>query len=752
VIEDSVKEKLKREIVGILLIAIAVFLFLSLISYDPADPSLFSYSSQRGKVINNWMGVVGAYVSGLLFQGFGFPSFLIPFVMGLYAVAFILRWEWKYPLVKLGGWAIILLTTSSLFSLWMKPLRIYAQDLLVGGFAGEILSRNLVRYFNLPGATIIFVAILILGFVLGTGISFIGILRRLAGGIAKLIEKISTMKMVRREQTERAKKLVKRKQDKGEGKGEVKGETREEAPPVVVVDRELSSRKRGEIVEQEAFEFGEPGKEFQLPPISLLEAETEKRQKIDRDSLVMNSRILEKKLLDYGVEGRVVEVRPGPVITVYEFEPAPGVKVSRIVNLADDLALALSAVTIRIVAPIPGKSVVGIEVPNAVRETVYLKEILDSDSFRNAKSKLSFGIGKDISGEPYVFDLARMPHLLVAGSTGSGKSVSVNAMISSILFKATPEEVRFLMIDPKMLELSDYEGIPHLLLPVVTNPKKAAIALKWLVEEMERRYTILAEKAVRNIEHYHQRLEKELKEKGKVYKRKGDTLEGDEHKAEERMERLPYIIVVIDELADLMMISSKEVEESITRLAQMARAVGIHLILATQRPSVDVLTGLIKANFPARISFQVTSKVDSRTILDTIGAEHLLGSGDMLFLPPGSAKLIRIHGAFISSTETKRVVEFLKKQEKPHYETSILTEVKKDREAASGDDEYDEKYDEALAFVAETGQASISLIQRRFRIGYNRAARIIEKMEEEGVVGPSDGVKPREVLVKKIEP
>jgi S-DNA-T family DNA segregation ATPase FtsK/SpoIIIE len=751
VIEDSIKEKLKREIIGILLIAIAIFLFLSLISYNPADPSLFSYSSQKVKVIGNWMGIVGSYVSGLLFQGFGFPSFLISFVLGFYAFSFILRWEWKYPLGKFGGWAVMLLTTSSLFSLWMKPLRIYTQDLLMGGFIGETLSRTLVRYFNLPGATILFAVILVLGFVLGTGISFIGVLRRLVSGMAKLIEKINTMKMVRREQTERAKKLVKRKLEKGEVKGETKDNWRE-TPPVVVVERSTPSKKREEIVEQGAFEFAESGKEFQLPPVSLLEAETEKRQKIDRDSLVMNSRILEKKLLDYGVEGRVVEVRPGPVITVYEFEPAPGVKVSRIVNLADDLALALSAVTIRIVAPIPGKSVVGIEVPNTVRETVYLKEIIDSDPFRNSKSKLSFGIGKDISGEPFVFDLARMPHLLVAGSTGSGKSVSVNSMISSILFKATPEEVRFLMIDPKMLELSDYEGIPHLLLPVVTNPKKAAIALKWLVDEMERRYTVLAEKAVRNIEHYHQKMDKELKEKGRVYKRKGDTLEGDENKTDERMERIPYIVVVIDELADLMMISSKEVEESITRLAQMARAVGIHLILATQRPSVDVLTGLIKANFPARISFQVTSKVDSRTILDTIGAEHLLGSGDMLFLPPGSAKLIRIHGAFISSAETKRVVEFLKKQGKPFYETSILTEVKKEKETTGEDDEYDEKYDEALAFVAETGLASISLIQRRFRIGYNRAARIIEKMEKEGVVGPSDGIKPREVLIKKIEP
>jgi S-DNA-T family DNA segregation ATPase FtsK/SpoIIIE len=611
----------------------------------------------------------------------------------------------------------------------------------VGGFLGEVLSRSLVRYFNPPGATILLLVILILSFIVGTGLSFISIVRNLVNLVKRLGEKIGTLKMVRRERAERAKKLVKRKQERGEVK---------EIIPPMVVEKTPPPTKKEEIVEQVAFEFLEPKKAFQLPPISLLEADVEKRQKIDRDSLIMNSRILEKKLLDYGVEGRVVEVRPGPVITVYEFEPAPGVKVSRIVNLADDLALALSALSVRIVAPIPGKAVVGIEVPNANRETVFLKEIIDSDPFRVSKSKLSFGLGKDISGEPFIVDLVRMPHLLVAGSTGSGKSVSINSMICSILFKATPDEVRFLMIDPKMLELSDYEGIPHLLLPVVTNPKKAAISLKWLVDEMERRYTVLAEKSVRNIEHYHQKMEKELKERGKVYRRKGDILEGEGEEPSEPMERLPYIIVVIDELADLMMISSREVEESITRLAQMARAVGIHLLLATQRPSVDVLTGIIKANFPARISFQVTSKVDSRTILDTIGAEHLLGTGDMLFLPPGSSKLIRIHGAFVSSAEIKRIVEFLKRQGKPSYDSSILLEVKKEREA-TGEEEYDEKYDEAVAFVAETGQASISLIQRRFRIGYNRAARIIEKMEEEGVVGPSDGIKPREVLIKKIE-
>jgi S-DNA-T family DNA segregation ATPase FtsK/SpoIIIE len=742
VTEDSLKEKLKHEIVGIVLIAVAACLLLGLVSYHPADPSFFSYSSSKVNGIHNWIGVVGAYASSFLFQAVGFSSFLIPFVVGVFAFGFIFRYQVKVPFLKLVGWFVILFALSSLLGLWLAPLRFHHQELLAGGFLGEIFSTNLVRFFNMAGATFLLVVVLILAFVLGTGVSFIALVQHVGNAVSRLIEKAGTLKTVRKERAKRAKLFDKQKQ--------AKEERQEVAPPAVVVEKSPLSSKRAEVLKQEAFEFLKPKGSFQLPPVSLLESEVEKRQKIDRDSLIMNSRILEKKLQDYGVEGRVVEVRPGPVITVYEFEPAPGVKVSRIVNLADDLALALSAISIRIVAPIPGKSVVGIEIPNSIRETVYLKEIIDSDAFRASKSKVSFGLGKDISGDPLVVDLARMPHLLVAGSTGSGKSVSINSMICSILFKATPDEVRFIMIDPKMLELSDYGDIPHLLLPVVTNPKKAAAALKWLVEEMERRYTVLAEKGVRNIEHYHQRMEKELREKGKVYKRKGDLLEGNEEKAEEEPEKLPYIIVVIDELADLMMISSREVEESITRLAQMARAVGIHLLLATQRPSVDVLTGIIKANFPARISFQVTSKVDSRTILDTIGAEHLLGAGDMLFLPPGSSKLTRIHGAFVSGSEIKRIVEFLKKQGQPAYETSIVLEEKKDK-AVAGDEEYDEKYDEAVAFVAETGLASISLIQRRFRIGYNRAARIVEKMEAEGVVGPSDGVKAREVLIKKIE-
>ena len=743
--ESSFKARLKREVLGILLVALAVCLFLCLVSYHPADPSFFAYSSTGTRSIHNWMGIAGSYVASMLFQGCGFSSFLIPLVLGVFAFSFVVRWEWKYAVLKLIGWFVILLALSAFFGLWLRPLHFHQQEILPGGFLGEIFAKNFVHFFNRAGATIVLLVILILAFVLGTGISFIALLEH-SGNVAKrVVVKLSTLKIIRKERAKRAKLLVKQKREKEE----------EPSSPTVVEPASLPKKgeaKKEEIVDQEAFDFLRPKEAFQLPPVSLLEAETERRQKIDRDSLIMNSRILEKKLLDYGVEGKVVEVHPGPVITVYEFEPAPGVKVSRIVGLADDLALALSAVSIRIVAPIPGKSVVGIEIPNPIRETVYLREIIDSDPFRSSRSKLSFGLGKDISGDPFVVNLARMPHLLVAGSTGSGKSVSINSMICSILFKATPDDVRFLMIDPKMLELSDYDGIPHLLHPVVTNPKKAAIALRWLVEEMERRYTVLAEEGVRNIEHYHQKRDKELREKGKGHKRKPEVLESEGVKEGPPWEKLPYIVVVIDELADLMMISSKEVEEAITRLAQMARAVGIHLLLATQRPSVDVLTGLIKANFPARISFQTTSRVDSRTILDTIGAEHLLGSGDMLFLPPGSSKLTRIHGAYVSGPEIQRIVDFLKKQAEPSYESCVPTEDQGEKLLEKGADaEYDEKYDEAVAFVTELGQASISLIQRRFRVGYNRAARIVEKMEQQGVVGPSDGVKPREVLVKKIE-
>ncbi|MBI5560413.1 MAG: DNA translocase FtsK, partial [Deltaproteobacteria bacterium] len=456
----------------------------------------------------------------------------------------------------------------------------------------------------------------------------------------------------------------------------------------------------------------------------------------DKEALITNSQLLEKILRDFDVEGRVVEVRPGPVVTTYEFEPAPGVKVGKITNLEDDLALAMKAVSIRILAPIPGKAVVGIEVPSPVREKIFLREVLESPAFQTSRSRLTLALGMDISGMPFTADLARMPHLLVAGATGAGKSVSVNAMVLSILFKSTPEDVRFLMIDPKMLELSAYEGIPHLLAPVVTNSKRATVMLKGIVSEMERRYGLMSEKGAKNIEQYNEMLSEKPGEKG------------GEHK------KLPYVVVVIDELADLMMASGKDVEESLVRLSQMSRAAGINLIVATQRPSVDVITGLIKTNFPARISFQVPSKTDSRTILDAMGAEALLGDGDMLFMPPGSTKLKRVHGVYVSEREIKRVADFIKKQGMPAYEKEMMSE-KAVEKTAEGEEElgedFLEKYREAVKMASALEMISTSYIQRRFRIGYNTAARIIEKMEEEGIVGPAQGSRPREVLKRTIE-
>jgi S-DNA-T family DNA segregation ATPase FtsK/SpoIIIE len=464
---------------------------------------------------------------------------------------------------------------------------------------------------------------------------------------------------------------------------------------------------------------------------------------VSPEELHSQARFLEQKLRDFGVEGEVVQVLPGPVITMYEFAPAPGIKVSRIVNLQDDLALVMRALSVRVVAPVPGKAVVGIEIPNKRRETVRLREVLDAEEFHTSTSKLTLAVGKDILGKPVATDLALIPHLLIAGATGSGKSVGLNSMLCSLLFRATPADVKMIMIDPKMIELSIYDGIPHLLIPVVTNPKKAAMALRRVVEEMERRYQLLATKGVRSIAQYNQRLEDE--------QASGQTsaLPAEAHVDAmlQPAEKLPYLVVVIDELSDLMMVSSREVEDALTRIAQMARAAGIHLIVATQRPSVDVLTGVIKANFPARISFQVSSKTDSRTILDTNGAEKLLGRGDMLFLAPGTSKPQRIHGAYVSEAEINRLVAAWKALEQPHYDDDFFVPTS---EAADPEgEEYDEKYDEAVALVARTGQASISMLQRRLRVGYNRAARMIEVMEKEGVIGPADGVKPREVLVRK---
>ncbi|NVJ04753.1 DNA translocase FtsK 4TM domain-containing protein [Myxococcus sp. AM001] len=564
---------------------------------------------------------------------------------------------------------------------------------------------------------------------------------------------------------------------------------------------------------QDQFEFVGDRKSFSLPPLDVLECDKTERSALDKDVYLSTAEKLRAKLADFGIVGEVVEIRPGPVVTMYEFLPGPGIKVSKIAALADDLAMAMEAMRVRIVAPIPGKGVVGIEVPNRDRETVYLKEIAEQDAFNKGASKLTMCVGKDIEGMPYVLDLAKAPHLLIAGTTGSGKSVAVNSMIMSILLKATPEEVRFIMVDPKMLELSVYEGIPHLLLPVVTDPKKAALALRWAVEEMERRYQMLSEAGVRNIAGFNKLVEStavEVKPATESAPKKrakpknvlvldgespkssmptgGESLgvaaprdddddvfeaQASEEEAEapeleaepedtealeasestepekKQLKKLPYIVVIIDELADLMMVASREVETYVARLAQMARASGIHLMVATQRPSTDVVTGIIKANFPTRVSFMLRSKPDSMTILGTVGAESLLGMGDMLIMPPTSAHLQRVHGAFVSENEIKKAVDHLKAQGKPVYDDSILKPRDEDVEGGGEEDELsDELYDQALATVSEMRAVSISMLQRKMRIGYNRAARMIERMERDGVVGAADGAKPREVLIR----
>ncbi|MCX7965107.1 MAG: DNA translocase FtsK 4TM domain-containing protein [Syntrophorhabdaceae bacterium] len=670
-------KEIKKEIIGIVLIGLFIFLMVSLVSYNPLDPS---FSTLSAGPVKNLCGKVGSYITDGLIQLFGLTSYMIALYSLILGIFFIRKKEPPNMLIFSAGLFLLFLSVLVLLQLIVHRIHIKGVLLPFSGFFGVLFEKTLTGLFGRFGSYLVLIVMFLISIFLIVQAPIFSLLEDMWKG---------------------RKPPVKKKEVK------------------VVEDKPIVEVKEEKQPIQEAFEFFNEIGPYKLPPILLLDKVEKSEVKIDREDIRQNASILEDKLKDYGIEGRVTEVKPGPVITLYEFEPAPGIKVSRISNLADDLAMALSAISIRIIAPIPGKSVVGIEVPNKLRQTVFFREIIESEAFLSSQSFLTLAIGKTISGESFVADLTKMPHLLVAGSTGSGKSVSLNSMICSILFKATPVNVRFLMIDLKMLELSFYEGIPHLLLPVVTNPKNAKTALRWLIDEMERRYTIMAEIGVRNIDRYN----------AKMTKQGGNVL--------------PYIVVVIDELADLMMVSSREVEEYIARLAQMARASGIHLILATQRPSVDVLTGIIKANFPARISFKVSSKVDSRTILDTNGAESLLGYGDMLFMSPGLGKIERLHGPFVSEGEIKRIVEFLKRQGSPEYHEEILEDKEEDEDR--GDME-DEKYKEAVEFVMEKGEASISMIQRRFRIGYNRAARIIEKMEKDGIVGPSDGVKPREVL------
>jgi S-DNA-T family DNA segregation ATPase FtsK/SpoIIIE len=766
------------EVIGVALFAMALIWLISLASYSASDPVWF-FNTGPDLPPANFAGRIGAFIGELSFQLLGYAAYLIPIVM------VVIGWHYFWCRVldaaytKVFGAALLFACVAAFLSLAFGSLEVSGKDFLAGGYIGKWVAGALAEYLNRTGSIILILTLLFLATVLATQFSF-GRFFAFFGQMAKdrWAAALGAMR-ARREEARREKERqeVLKKHLGKSGKEPVidvkarpaareeakREEPKEEAAPAkpsrtaAMVGAAAAALKAASSKPTPApairrpaptpaaptLPLPEPEKlpaerkrgVYTPPPLALLDAPRGER-KIDERELMEGARLLEEKCREFSVEGAVAQIHPGPVVTTYEFKPDAGVKYSKVTGLADDLCLAMQAESV-LIDRIPGKSTVGIQIPNPNREQISLRELLESDAYRRSQSKLTLALGKTIHGEPFVSDLATMPHLLIAGSTGTGKSVSVNAMLSSILFRASPDDVRLIMIDPKRLELGMYEDIPHLLTPVVVDPKLAANALRWAVREMEERYKTLAKLGVRNIEQYNRNIAHAQAEKNEPLV----DDQGNEFKP------LPFIVVLIDELADLMMVASNEVEESIARLAQMARAVGIHLILATQRPSVDVITGLIKANLPARISFRVSSKIDSRTILDGNGAEQLLGKGDMLYLPPASSRFVRLHGPYISEQESARLASFLRKQGKPTYDETIT----QDEKQTAGDLDFakDDLYDEAARIVVSSGQASISYLQRRLRIGFSRAARLVDMMEAEGLVSGGAGGKAREVLVKK---
>jgi len=681
-------KRVKEEVIGVISVMGSLYFFLSLFTHSIRDPVLFFRTTEPPEPLRNLGGTIGAHVSGWLFISFGLSSYIIPVMIITFGIRRLLGK--KGHKIYLFGSLLFVISSSVLLSLLASTMNITLENYPdgMGGIFGSGIAYFANQLLSLPGAYIFTLSAFLSSIILMSPVSVIGIALK------------------KKEQEEESEEIIE--------------ETDQEDQEILIREPEPSPASES-VAKTEPVIPRKIGN-YELPSLDLLSASDLSTLRPSKDDLLADSSLIEKKLGDFGVEGKITSVHPGPIVAMYEFEPAPGVKINKIVSLADDLALSLKAPGVR-VAPIPGRAAIGIEVPNKLREMISLREILSSDSFIKSKSKLTLGLGKDIYGTPIIADLSKMPHLLVAGATGSGKSVSINSMVMSILYKAGPSEVKMLMVDPKLIELSAYEDIPHLISPVIINPKEAAEALKKMVIEMERRYRVLAERAARNIESYNL------------------------HAKEE--EQLPYIVIIIDELADLMFTAPNDVEDSIARLAQMGRASGIHLILATQRPSVDVITGIIKANFPARISFHVSSKVDARTILDSHGAEQLLGKGDMLLMLPG-ARIIRVHGAFITEEEIRAVTEFVKSQGRPDY--TILESIQNvdatdENEHAA---ERDEMYLKAIEIGEINGEVSISSIQRRLKIGYNRAARIMELMEEDGLVGPPKSAgKPRDFLRRR---
>jgi S-DNA-T family DNA segregation ATPase FtsK/SpoIIIE len=800
---------------AILLMASAVLLALSLVSHHRTDPVPWPFGQWDGEPVGNIAGIVGAFLSEMLYQTLGWAAWSAPLLM------LFLGWRFFWhrpsrPFVGGAGSTVTLLAFTAILDLTLGergPLPAHR----AGGFVGDLAARALAGLFNRWGALVVAVALAGSGLLLLGRSSFVdgvrALMRRLAGVFrGSWLAWVRRREARRREEQRRA--IADRQRERleraaREERGEPAVEPRAAAPipllpeipetparpepPVRPAMEPLKTLRKGQRAEkgpaadaagkpgekQPEFDFIEAMPNYTPPPLSLLEPMTHRSQ-VDEKELVETARLITEKCREFEVNGQVIAIQPGPVVTVFEFKPDAGIKYSRIVGLADDLCLAIKAESIRI-DRLAGKSTVGIEVPNRTREVISLRELLSSERFQRAPASLTLALGKEINGEPYYADLARMPHLLVAGSTGSGKSVCLNTLLTSILYKASPEEVKFIMIDPKRLELGVYENIPHLLTPLVTDTKKAGNALRWAVVEMERRYKQLAEAGVRSIDQYNVMMRRALGRAdqpaappepttpssadaaasgaaGPADGAAGTTAQTDlpasgrkHFLPGEKPAILPYVVILIDELADLMMTTGREVEEAITRLAQMARAVGIHLILSTQRPSVDIITGVIKANFPCRIAMRVSSKVDSRTILDSNGAEHLLGHGDMLFIPPGSSRLVRLHGPLVTEIEATRIVTFLKKQGKPQYDETVTrdeAEAGPGGAPGGGGEDQDPAYDQAVRLAVQQGQISVSHIQRRLKLGYARAARLVDMMEQNGIVGPADGSKPREVLVE----
>jgi len=719
------------EVKGVIFILIAIFLLLSLISYSSTDPSWASVSTSKQKV-HNYLGKAGASLSEALLQLFGFASFILPLAFLYFGILSFLPDKERPALKQLAGTALLLIILSSLFCIFFPELP--WADMQAGGLTGSLTASILLPYFNHTGSLLVLFSALILFIIFSTHLSVRSVfyfIIRLFNFLFKEVRIRITHYRIKKHKEKMRKKVTEKYSDTKQ-KAEKPVSRRNIKKRIESIQAKISQPASGENILFPEMEQGG----YSFPPLSLLDPGKE-TEKIDKNELFEKKQIIEDKFLQFQVEGEVKEYHPGPIVTTYEYYPHPHIKVSQVVNLSEDLSLALGAQAVRI-QRIPGKSSLGIEIPNNKREIIKIRDIIQTDKFLKSPSKLTIALGKSIHGEPYITDLSIMPHLLIAGATGTGKSITLNTIIASILYKATPDEVKIILIDPKRIEFSLYEGMPHLLCPIVKNPKKAEGILLDAINKMEERYQTLGYLKVRNIDQYNREVKKILNKDSK-------SLSEEE---KEKLKPLPYIVIIIDELSELMMAGAKEVEYCIARLAQLARAVGIHLVMATQRPSADVITGTIKNNFSSRIALRVPSKTDSRVIIDANGADKLLGNGDMLFMPPNFPRIIRLHSSFISLSEVTRLLKFVKEQGKPTYDKNIIKVLKSP--AGKAKDESSEKdalFEKAAELILLTGQASASYLQRKLKLGYARAARIMDQMEAEGIVGPSKGSKAREILV-----